>query len=330
MSLFRAHSTIMANTMAFVTVLTLIISLFPASAFAVQVVESTPECAQGRGENLLANGSFETPVLVSESDGWDIFDSVINGLVWSVSWVNPTEGAPSVAKLELQDGLYTASAGAQYAELDSNWTNAPGAVFNGEDARVKIEQTIPTVVGSTYTLKYDFSPLPHTNAANNLLKVYVNGDEVNSLTADGSAASSTSWSTHNLTFIASTTETTIAFADNGVADTFGTLLDNVSLTTCITGGNGNGGGDADEDNGGGSSSGRHHNSSGSHSSSLAGQVFGAATSSVPVGEVLGAATTTLPVGAPNTGAGGTSPLVINFGFSPIILGARMTVRKATK
>ena len=42
----------------------------------------------------------------------------------------------------------------------------------------------------------------------------------------------------------------------------------------------------------------------------AGEVLGASTST-PSGLVLGAATTTMPVGAPNTGAGGTSAVVIN-------------------
>ncbi len=70
---------------------------------------------------------------------------------------------------------------------------------------------------------------------------------------------------------------------------------------------------------------RHHHSS--SNSRTNGQVLGDSTTQAPVGEVLGASTSTLPFGAPNTGAGGTSP-VTAVPTIDAILAARLTARKA--
>lgn len=70
--------------------------------------------------------------------------------------------------------------------------------------------------------------------------------------------------------------------------------------------------------GGGGSRGSRRNSSG-------GEVLGASTSREP--EVLGVSTTALPLGAPDTGAGGTSPIVVNLPTLFAVLDARTLVRK---
>lgn len=184
--------------------------------------------------NLLANASFETPT-VDSAQGWDIFDSVVNGLSWVVSWINSSENTPEIAKLELQNGR-AASAGTQYAELDSNYT-APGEIVILGDARVKIAQSIPTVPGAEYTLTYDFSAVPgHGQAVNNKVQVVINGVVVDTQTTSLlPGATTTNWTPQSFTFTATTTTTEVALADAGRSDTFGTLIDNVSLTTCLEG-----------------------------------------------------------------------------------------------
>ena len=267
-----------------------------------------PQCTET--ENLLANGSFETPTVDPESDGWDIFDSVVDGLAWVVTWINPATEAPEVPKLELQDGR-PASDGEQYAELDSNYTK-PGEPQILGDARVKIAQTVPTVVGTEYTFTFDLSAIPGRRGGpqNNKVNVLVNDVVVDVQTANGLLQTSTNWTTHSFTFTAVSTSTEVALADAGRSNTFGTFVDNATLIGCKSpnnGGDGDGNNEEETDtpnrNGGGSSSGTRVKRA------PRGEVLGAATSA-PAGAVLGDATSTLPVGAPNTGAGGTSPLSV--------------------
>ncbi len=186
--------------------------------------------------NLLVNPSFETPTLEGEHFGWEVFPSGTPGLGWIVSWVTDDEAAPTPALLELQNSgnAYSAFLGMQYAELDANWSPAPGGEHFGEDARVRIEQTIPTTPGATYRMVYAFSALPGTSEGNNVLDVLLDGTVVDTKTADGSDLENTYWRTFTYEFVAASTSATVAFADAGVADTFGTLLDNVVLVECAS------------------------------------------------------------------------------------------------
>jgi SdrD B-like domain/Protein of unknown function (DUF642) len=217
--------------------------------FGNQEIDEVPACIVSK--NLLANGSFETPVVENER-GWDIFESVVNGLAWTVSWLNPIEGAPEVASLELQRSplFKTASDGAQYAELDSNYTH-PGEETIDGDARVKIAQTIETVPDKEYTITFDFSAIPWGRSLkNNIVIVRVDGAVV--YTASESlpkGATETDWSNHTVTFKATSAQTVISFEDGATTEpqmtnTFGTLIDNVSLTTCLPK-DGDNGGDKD-------------------------------------------------------------------------------------
>ncbi|MBY0538334.1 DUF642 domain-containing protein [Patescibacteria group bacterium] len=259
-------------------------------------------------ENLLANGSFETPLVDPESDGWDIFDSVVGGLAWVVTWINPAAEAPAVPKLELQDGR-PASDGNQYAELDSNYTQ-PGAPQILGDARVKIAQTVPTVIGEEYTFTFDLSAIPGRRGGpgNNKVDVIIGGVVIDTKTADGRLATTTNWSTYSYTFTATTSATEVALADAGRSNTFGTFVDNVSLAGCVPQ---NDGGDDEGDGGGDNETPTRRGGGGGTriDRTPAGEVLGA-QATAPTGMVLGEATSTLPVGAPNTGAGGTAQVTI--------------------
>lgn len=268
-----------------------------------------PVCDQGL--NLIENGSFENPVISQDADGWDIFDSVVNGLVWVVSWLNPTAESPAVAKLELQN-FFSASEGNQYAELDANFISG-GAEFEGEDSRVVISQNIVTIPGHTYSIQFDFSAIPTIlrgvergvdgSVENNRMNVLVNGDVVRTVEADGTGNDDTEWNAYTVTFVATAQNTEIAFADAGLIDTFGTWLDNVRVH-CV-GEDGNGGNEAPTPSrsGGGYAPGERP------SSAPEGEVLGDSTS-LPEGEVLGDQVTVVPTGAPNTGAGGMNYYVV--------------------
>lgn len=177
--------------------------------------------------NLLVNPSFEAPV-VADAAGWDIFDlATYPALGWAVEFVSAFAGAPDVASLELQTNVngWTASDGAQYAELDSDWQGPSGT--SGEATSVMINQVIPTIPGAEYTLSWDFSPRPGTTQTENDLEILINDAVVKSNSAAGGAA--VSWTGDSYTFTASGNTTKIAFADDGTPNSVGTFLDNTSL-----------------------------------------------------------------------------------------------------
>lgn len=227
------------------------------------------------GNNLLVNGSFEDPEV--EGD-WSIFSTVAG---WTIAL---SDG------LELwANGFYGgASEGNQNAELDGN-------------APTKITQNVTTVPGATYELRFDFSARPDADsAADNNVDGLVNGAAIMNATANGSDITENTWSTHSETFVAATATTEIGFEDKGTNNSYGSLIDNAVL--CLVDMPDNGGGnDTPKRNGGGSGT--------RVKRAPAGEVLGASVST-PTGQVLGDATSTLPVGAPNTGAGGTSPVVV--------------------
>lgn len=172
------------------------------------------------GSNLLQNASFEAPIPAAHGGDWEIFGAVPN---WTISstgleiWAQNFFGGPSE--------------GAQNAELDANEST-------------EISQIVPTVVGATYKLSFDFSPRPATNLANNNVDANANGVTVVNASGDGMSNASTSWTTHTNTFVATTTSTVISFKDKGTSDSYGSAIDNTKL--CFVR-NGDGGGDNDVD-----------------------------------------------------------------------------------
>lgn len=269
-----------------------------------------PQCVADL--NLIQNGSFETPDLPEDGFGWDIFESTINGLAWVVEWLNLSEGSPVPAELELQSGFYAASHGAQYAELDSNWNAAPGGPYFGEDTRVRVYQELTTVPGATYTVSYDFSALPRHNAATNILSVLLDGVEVANHSADGSALTNTSWQTYSYSFVATSTSSIIGFADAGLADSFGTLLDNVTVECVPT--------VIEEEEEVPSSSSSSRGSRGKRAvPTVAGDSISVAD---PAPLVLGEQVSVVPYGAPGTGHGGTSSQANVLTISQLLLSPR--------
>ena len=106
-------------------------------------------------ENLVVNGSFEAPV-VTQASKWDAFAVGTAGLEWAAEWVGGSDTyqghtRPEPALVELHKGIWTPYDGAQYTELDSDWTG-PVNGYNGEPASVKISQTLATCAGGKYEI----------------------------------------------------------------------------------------------------------------------------------------------------------------------------------
>ncbi len=162
---------------------------------------------------LITNGSFEEPVVIDHGGDWQLFDS-ING------WSNANQ-------TEIQSNLLfgPAAAGSQYAELDSNTG----------DGNEWLAQTFDTVIGQEYELSFAFSP--RENVSENILWAgaisYEGGAHwlaFNSYSASGLGLDGTDWTYYTIPFVADFTSSTIAFKDGGADDSYGTFLDDVSVS----------------------------------------------------------------------------------------------------
>lgn len=187
--------------------------------------QPTPACVAEK--DLIKNGDFETPIVTNNAK-WDIFDlTTYPSLSWQVAFTQNFAGAPQEASLELQRGVngWLPSSGSQYAELDSDWQGPGGG--SGEQASVRISQTVNTIPGANYLLRWDFSPRPNSPISENDLLVSVAGVPSANNTGTGSGANA--WTSYSYAFAATTTATDISFADNGTPNSVGTFIDNVSL-----------------------------------------------------------------------------------------------------
>ncbi len=180
--------------------------------FGFEPVEQLPPaCVPG---NLVANGSFESPVVTNPSL-WDNFIDGTFGLFWRSDAVDDS----TASGLEIQAGYagWTPADGNQFAELDGNEPN-------------QISQTLDTVPGIEYTLSFEFSARPETVAANNAVEVYWQGNSLGTIVASTDLSGNTSWSTHEFTVTAFGETADITFVDRGVTpDSLGTFIDNVSV-----------------------------------------------------------------------------------------------------
>jgi len=167
-------------------------------------------CVEVNG-NLIANGGFETPNV--QSGGYAIYpDASLTS--WTVE---------SGAGLEIQDNAAGAPhGGSQLAELDSNNPSV-------------ISQTLTTVPGGKYKLRFWYSPRPNRPAGDNTIGavVQVVSDStllVNATIGAASAGgSTTSWTEYVYNFIATDGSTKIKFSDLGTANSYGGYLDDVSV-----------------------------------------------------------------------------------------------------
>ena len=159
---------------------------------------------QPPSDNLVSNGSFETPII----SGWSHVSSGTPGLAWTVS------GGP----LEIHNGIMGgASDGSQHVELDSTGS-------------ITISQTVSTVTGQTYTVSFDYKARPDTAQSTNGIRVQWNGADI----ASGLTFGST-WQTHTVT-VNGTGSDVLSFIDAGTSDGIGTFLDNVSVVAASQGG----------------------------------------------------------------------------------------------
>jgi hypothetical protein len=164
--------------------------------------------------NLIVNGDFETPLVGtgyrSGATDWDSFTPDSSGTVegWTVE-ITGDDGGPTGPDLEFWNlSMGPSYSGNQYVELD------------GFDP-TKISQVVSTIPGVRYDLTYAWRP---RIGPTDRMKVWISGAEV----GDHSGFAG-SWTAETYSFTASSSSTTVAFAEVGPDDQLGMLLDAVSL-----------------------------------------------------------------------------------------------------
>lgn len=180
--------------------------------------------------NLVTNGSFEDPSV----NNWEVFEG--NGVAvpgWTAEWVN-SQAFP--AQIEIQeDGVLSgvsAQDGGQYAEMD---TDFGGNLFEGEEmASIVLKQQISTVAGNKYHVSFWTHPRPGYDEADNSIS-FEFGSEDDSIDANGNDEVADEWEQHTYEVIATDSTTDLIFTDEGTANTFGMLLDNVVVTRDCSG-----------------------------------------------------------------------------------------------
>lgn len=163
------------------------------------------------GENLLINGSFESPVL---STLWSTFDTeAVPG--WQASWVDAACALAPLIELQRKDMFSNSPDQNQYTELDAD--NACTA-----DARIRLMQSFASEAGHIYKLSF----WVRGRDAEHAMGLKVDAGQGFTLEITPTA---TEWQIVTVYIEATSTVTSLSFTETGAGDTFGTFLDAVEV-----------------------------------------------------------------------------------------------------
>lgn len=167
--------------------------------------------------NMILNGDFEAPQLSGSQ--WQVFGSI-------PGW-NTTAGSG----IEIQrNTVVNAQSGNQYVELDSHYA---------VDTNSTMSQAVSTVAGQTYTLSFWYSPRTNNGSNDNGINVFwdafggdfLSFDATNQvLSIDNYINSQTNyWAPFTVDLVATSSQMALSFGADGMDNTFGGFIDNVSL-----------------------------------------------------------------------------------------------------
>ncbi len=158
--------------------------------------------------NLVQNWSFEDNEV--QPNRWDVFKNI-------PGW-NTTKGA-GIEVQELNNRFGSGEDGTAWVELDSH-----------NNSRMK--QDIPTKPEASYQLSFAYSPRPNVKANSNGIKVYWNGQLLDTIQAQGSQKNN--WQTYTYNVPASDLDlTALEFRAAGKSDSKGGFIDAVSVKEII-------------------------------------------------------------------------------------------------
>ena len=163
--------------------------------------------------NIVLNGSFESP---------DHVATVTDGLPYYL-WIRTTLldywtiDGPSLAFYDSRSPYWIASDGNQYLELESGYGRA-------------IEQTLNTVPGAVYTIRFAYAPNPGSGT-DDTLNLLWDGVLLANLEGSDNTVGDLNWVYYEFTTQAASTASVIRFEDGVSILPYGGLyLDDVSVT----------------------------------------------------------------------------------------------------
>jgi hypothetical protein len=195
----------------------------------------------GHGQNLILNGSFESPVVPTGSilgigviPGSEVFTSPSTGInSWTVSTGSVSlldNGGTVVDAL----GLLTPQSGNQFLILNSLSISALGVLSVG--ATGAISQAVTTTPGAAYQVSFYYAGLG-VGVLGSSAEIQVGVTNSQGSTAPGNNGlvnvTLNSWTNETFNFVATGTSSTITFSEpNGsLVNANGVGLDNVSVTS---------------------------------------------------------------------------------------------------
>lgn len=171
-------------------------------------------------QNLITNGSFETPIVpVGSFTDFPSGSALITG--WTV--FGAAGGVSIVSGSFSQSGVTTpAQSGAQFLDLTGNGTNSTEGV----------QQTVATIPGHQYQLTYYIGNNSSGSffGITSTVNVLINGVQAFSDTNSAVDLTSVTWQQYTHTFVASTGSTTIGFQNADPPADSANGLDNIVLT----------------------------------------------------------------------------------------------------
>ena len=165
---------------------------------------ASPLVAFAAPPNLVSNGSFEANAVPPLS-----FFILNNGAVpgWTLN-----------SQLEIRNNAVgTAQDGVNFAELDAYSNNS-------------ISQVLSTVASTTYDLSFYYSNRTGTSLATNGLSYDIGAGAVILPALALNNTGNNVWSLFTVSFTASSASTTLTLTGLGISDSYGSSLDNVSVT----------------------------------------------------------------------------------------------------
>ncbi|MCA9692711.1 MAG: hypothetical protein KC636_24135, partial [Myxococcales bacterium] len=187
---------------------------------------TTGDPCEEMGDNLVDNGSFEIPVVMSPAH-WDIYtDAEIPG--WHMKWLNGGACDPddpvTEPVVELQQNLHAIAVdGIQYAELDSDCQGPAHNANTDEETTIRLFQEIDTSVGAKFEIRFWARARPNVPGAQLITATFGSAQLLTDVPAPAS------WTEYVFVVEIDADITTIAFADTGVPNSLGVFLDHVQV-----------------------------------------------------------------------------------------------------
>ena len=177
---------------------------------------ATPTATPSPNLNLICDGSFEG---IYSGSSWDVFDYLsLPENCWKIK--------DKKAGLEVQFTGISAAAphGSYLAELDAH------KLYGLTKTNVEIYQIIDTVPGQSYELTFYYAART-SNSSSNMTVTIAEVDGVNLVTtvSQGYSSSNNLFKKYSLKFVATSCQTYISFKGTGSEDSYGALLDAVSV-----------------------------------------------------------------------------------------------------